>query len=237
MRRKTVTVSGWAVAALVLMLLGGTAWAASQPTPFPSGAFVVASDGSYWVVGDGVRYPISFTTDAGDALSAVPKGNTAVASVCEASAALNGADIAATCHPSPPANPAETLLGQRMTMCSYGVPIELTVARAEWTKTVIGVDAPGNGMWAVLIFDVTNKGVKDESLYSFAKLRDERGREFKWASYPPDPIDLSRAYGVKGSFEKFSPGVTEQSIAAFVVPPDVQSLTLLDASLDPAPCR
>ena len=31
--------------------------------------------------------------------------------------------------------PADTLVGQRATICSYGVPIDVQVARAEWTKT------------------------------------------------------------------------------------------------------
>jgi hypothetical protein len=135
------------------------------------------------------------------------------------------------------ATPADTLLGQRAVICSYGVRIEAHVARAEWTKTVIGATAPGNGMWVVAIVDVTNLGSANEGLYTFAKLRDERGREFKWAQYPPDPIDLAAAYGVKGSYEYFTPGVTEQSIMTFVVAGDAQTLTLQDNSVDPASCR
>src|SRR4051794_2125145 len=95
-----------------------------------------------------------------------------------------GAPPAALAQPTP----ADTLVGKRATMCSYGVPIEAQVARAEWTKTVLGATAPGNGMWVVAVVDVMNRGQAEESLYTFFKLRDERGRDFKWAQYPPDPI-------------------------------------------------
>ena len=132
--------------------------------------------------------------------------------------------------------PADTLVGRSTTICSYGVPIQLQVARAEWTKSVIGATAPGNGMWVVAIVDVTNQGLSDESLYTFAKLKDERGREFKWMQYPPDPIDLAAAYGVKGSYESFSPGVTEQSVITFLVAGDVKTLTIEENSVDPAAC-
>jgi hypothetical protein len=138
--------------------------------------------------------------------------------------------------PTQPANPAETLVGQSTIICSYGVRIELRVARTEWTKTVLNNTAPGNGMWVVAIVDVTNQGTKQEGLYTFAKLKDERGREFNWAQYPPDPIDLAAAYAVKGSFQNFAPGITEQSVITFVVPSDVRSLTILHNSLDPASC-
>jgi hypothetical protein len=143
--------------------------------------------------------------------------------------------LAATPAPRQP-TPADTLFGQRVTICSYGVKLEALVARAEWAKAVAGATAPGDGMWAVAVVDVTNLGGAEESLYTFAKLRDERGREFKWAQYPPDPIDLSAAYGVKGAYEYFAPAVTEPSVMAFAVPSDAKSLTLRDDPIDPAAC-
>jgi hypothetical protein len=132
--------------------------------------------------------------------------------------------------------PADTLVGQTVTFCSYGVPIEAQVARAEWTKTAAGATAPGNGMWVVAIVDVTVKGQSEEGLYTFAKLRDQAGREFKWAQYPPDPIDLAAAYGVKGSYERFTPGVTEQSVMSFLVAGDARTLTIEQNSVDPSAC-
>jgi hypothetical protein len=90
-------------------------------------------------------------------------------------------------------------------------------------------------MWVVTSVDVTNQGRTAES-HTFAKLRDERGREFKWAQYPPDPIDLAAAYGVKGAYLSFSPGITEPSVITFVVPGDSTTLTLLPDPVDPASC-
>jgi hypothetical protein len=125
-------------------------------------------------------------------------------------------------------NPAETLLGQRAVACNYGVELELVVARVEWTKTVAGATAPGNAMWVVAFLDVTNLSTQAEALYGAGSARvvDERGRQFNWAQYPPDPVDLSRAYGVKGSYEDFAPGITETTVAVFQVPGDVRTLTL-----------
>jgi len=134
------------------------------------------------------------------------------------------------------ATPADTLVGQRATICSYGVKIDALVKRAEWTKTLLGTAAPGNGMWVVAIVDVNNIGKTQESLYTFAKIRDDRGREFKWSQYPPDPIDLASAYGVKGAYERFAPGITEESVMSFVVAGDAKTLTLQDDSVDPASC-
>lgn len=114
-----------------------------------------------------------------------------------------------------------------MTGCTYGVDFELAVVRAEWTKTVLDTTAPGNGMWVVAFVDVTNVGVKAEALVTHpVKLRDGRGREYDSKVYPPDPVDLSRAYRVKGAFESFQPGITEQTVLAFQVPQDAGPLTL-----------
>lgn len=210
----------------VLAAFGGSRWAASQAqTPFPEGAFVVAQDGSRWVVGGGVRYPMSFAVDDAGALAGLQESSTAVATVGDANAALAGAAPAAAAGP---ANPAETLIGQRVTACNYGVDFDIAVARVEWTKSVIGSDAPGNGMWIVAFVDVTNLSTKAEALVTRPlKLQDERGREFNVREYPPDPVDLSRAYGVKGAFQNFEPGITEQTVLTFQVPDSIGPLTLV----------
>jgi hypothetical protein len=227
MKRTTLSVSGWAVAALALVLLGSARWAASQPAPFPDGAFVGSDDGRHWVVGGGVRHPIAFLPGDASTLSRLPEAGASVASVCEASAALRGADIAASCHAAPPANPAQTLIGQRVTACNYGVDFEIAVSRVEWTKTVLGTTAPGNGMWIVAIIEVTNISTKAEALTTRPlKLVDERGREHNVREYPPDPVDLFRAYEVHAAFSSFEPGITETSVVTFQVPDNVTSLTL-----------
>jgi hypothetical protein len=206
--------------------VGGARWARSQ-SPFPEGAFVVDRDGGRWVVGNGARYRMSFVTDDAGLIPSLRDTGTVVSTVAEASAALgSGAQPAAGAAPATPANPAETLVGQRATLCAYGVEIEVAVARVEWTKTIVGETAPGNAMWIVAFIDVTNQGTMNGSLYNSLLVRDDRGREFLWRSYPPDPVDFGRAYGVKGSYENFAPGITEQTVASFQVPDNVGPLTL-----------
>ena len=228
MNRKLLTLSGWAVAALVLAF-SGARWAASQPQPFPEGAFVVGEDDTRWVVGGGVRYRISFVTDDADVLPTLRESTTVVSTVAEAQAALGGG---APSQPAParaaPANPAETLVGQRVTACNYNVDFEIAVARVEWTKSVIGTTAPGNGMWIVAIIDVTNLSTEAEALTTRPlQLRDGQGRTYNVREYPPSPVDLFRAYMVHAAFANFEPGITETSVVTFQVPDNVGPLTLV----------
>ncbi len=226
MTRRMLTLSGWVVAAGALMLLGGTRWAHSQ-APFPEGAFVAAQDGTYWVVGGGARYRLSFVTGDAGALSTLRQGSMVVSTVAEAQAALAGGASAPAAE-QPPANPAETLVGQRVTACNYGVDFDIAVTRVEWTKTVLDATAPGNGMWIVAFIDVTNLGTTAEALVTRpVQVRDGRGREYNVKEYPPDPVDLAAAYQVKGAFENFEPGITETSVVTFQVPADVGPLTLV----------
>jgi hypothetical protein len=87
MRRLLIMLSGWVLAAM-LLLAGGAGWAASQ-APFRPGAFVAGQDGSRWIVGDGVRLRINFALDDTNALATLPDGP-AVSTVDEAVAALTG---------------------------------------------------------------------------------------------------------------------------------------------------
>lgn len=232
MRRRLVTLSGW-LATASLVVITGIPTAFSQPA-FPTGSFVVAGDGSRWVVGNGMRLRIVFAADDTQTIPTLAEGAT-VRTVAEAVAALGGgggtaappaAGPAAT--PTPLPNPAQTLIGQQVNACGYGVPFTFAVADAQWVKNVAGVDAPGNAMWAVAFMDVTNQGTTPTNLYNGqAKVRDDRGREFPWAEYPPDPVDVARALGVKGRFENFAPGITERSVMLFAVPADARTLTLI----------
>lgn len=229
MKRRGVGVAVAMVVVAVAAAVSGARWARSQ-APFPEGAFVVDRDGGRWVVGGGVRYRMSFITDDGGQLAGLRDGGVVVATVGEASAALTGGSgpVAVAPMPATPASPAETLAGQRVTACNYGVDFDIAVARAEWTKTVLGNTAPGNGMWIVAIIDVTNLGTTAEALTTRpVQLRDGRGREFNVREYPPDPVDLFRAYNVHAAFENFQPGITERSVVTFQVPDDVGPLTLV----------
>lgn len=225
------------VGTVTLLVAGGSAltgarWAGSQPG-FREGAFVATSDGSRWVVGNGARYRITFALDDSNMTAGLRDGPS-VATVAEAVAALGGSPAAPpAAAPRPPANPAESLVGQVARVCSYGVPIDIQVVSVEWRKELLGTTAPGNAMWIVALLDVTNQGTTTETLYGggSAKVTDERGRDFDWRQYPPDPVDFTRAYNVKLS--GFNPGITEQTVAAFQVPGDVQRLTLVGKSLGP----
>jgi hypothetical protein len=209
--------------------LGGAQWARSQGN-FPEGAFVVGADDTRWVVGGGARYRISFITDDAGLLPSLREGGV-VSTVADAQAALASGPVATgVVAPAPttraPATPADSLIGQRATLCAYGVETEVVVARVEWTKTLVGETAPGNAMWIVAFIDVTNQGTMNGGLYDSLLVRDARGREFPWRSYPPNPIDFARMYGVKGAYENFAPGITERTVASFQVPDNVGPLTL-----------
>jgi hypothetical protein len=58
---------------LLLLLLGGVVSARAQ-APFPESAFVVAQDGSGWLVSVGIRYQLALITDSEDLLPALPEG-------------------------------------------------------------------------------------------------------------------------------------------------------------------
>lgn len=204
---------------------GGARFARSQAA-FPEGAFVVGSDDTRWVVGGGARYRLSFVTDDAGLLPGLRDGGV-VSTIAEAQAALAGR--AAPVSAPPASNPAASLVGQQVRTCNYGVEFTVSVARAEWLKTVVGAEAPGNGMWVVAILDVTNESAKDEGLFSESlAVKDARGREFEWKNYPPDPVELFRAYNVKLQATKLIPGVTDQNVATFLVPNDAGPLTLID---------
>ena len=209
--------------------LGGARWAGSQ-APFPEGAFVAGADDTRWVVGGGVRYRISFVPDDAGLLPSLRESDIPVSTVAEAQAALGGGTAPSGSTPAAraPANPAESLVGQRVRACNYNVDFEITVARVEWTKTVLETTAPGNGMWIVAIIDVTNLGTEAEALTTRPlQLRDATGREFNVREYPPDPVELFRAYMVHAAFQDFEPGITETSVVTFQVPDTVGPLTLI----------
>jgi hypothetical protein len=172
---------------------------------------------------------MSFVTDDGGALAGLRDGGVLVATVAEAQVALGAGPVASgAVAPAmrAPATPADSLIGQRATLCAFGVETEVVVARVEWTKTLVGDTAPGNGMWIVAFIDVTNLGTMNGLLWDALLVRDARGREFLWRFYPPEPGAFARMYGVKGAFENFAPGITEQTVASFQVPDDVGPLRL-----------
>jgi hypothetical protein len=94
---------------ILVLAAGGMAatarWGAAQPS-IRQGAFVVAQDGSRWVVGNGQRHRVDWTFDDTNVIPALPEG-VAVATVCEAAAALAAAAASTACD-VPTRDPAAT---------------------------------------------------------------------------------------------------------------------------------
>ena len=125
---RLTAVSGWVVA-IVAVLVTSVVGAAPQ-AGFPEGAFVTGRDGSRWAVSERARVRLTFATDDTNAIDGLRDAGTAT-TLAEASAALAGA------APPPamtaPANPAETLLGQRITACAEaGLPFDVEVVEVDW---------------------------------------------------------------------------------------------------------
>jgi hypothetical protein len=226
---RLIAVSGWFVAVVVL-LISGIAWAAPQAV-FPEGSFVTGRDGSRWAVGGGARVRLTFATDDTNALEGLRDAGTA-ATLGEASAALAGAAPPAAM--TAPANPAETLLGQRITACAEaGLPFEVEVVEVDWQRTVTGRTAAGNSMFVVLVADLTNTTGVELGPYRGVspafRLIDEQDRSFDGDLNRHFDLHeaLARERGLSAPFHSaIRPGITERRALVFEVAPNVQRLTL-----------
>jgi hypothetical protein len=123
-------------------------------------------------------------------------------------------------EPTPP----ETLIGQQAETCWYGSRLEVVVADAFTMRTLLGQDARGNGLWLVLIVDVSNPGTeRAEGLFAL-KVRDERGREFDRATRGTvSSLTLAEELGVKWENARIDPGFTIRAVTTFQVPADARS--------------
>lgn len=129
------------------------------------------------------------------------------------------------------ANPAESLVGQRVTACNYNAELNIVVVSAEWTKVVVGEVAPRNMMWIVALIDVTNISNKPEALTTRPlQLRDGSGGVYDVQEDPPSADDVAEAYGVTPPWQDFYPGSTDRSVVTFLVPADAGPLTLVGKS-------
>lgn len=99
MRQRLVGFGGWVVAALALVTAGVTA--AAQSGPPKDGAFVAGSDGSVWVVANGMRFGIAPASDPDNQVAGLPEGPK-VASLGELNAAITAAAPAAPASASMP---------------------------------------------------------------------------------------------------------------------------------------
>ena len=146
-----------------------------------------------------------------------------------------------TAPSSPPAStqvlqhPAASLVGQSATACKGALRVRFDVVQAEWRRTVVDRTARGSAMWAVVIADVTNLGPFADGLQGLAKVTDEQGREFTWRLFNGPDIyvedDIAAAFGLRPSWDVFTPGITERTVLLFEVAGDARSLQLLPNNL------
>lgn len=152
-----------------------------------NGAFVLAQDGSAWVVHNGVRYSITFTPDDDNILPALREGRS-LATAFELTAALATA-------PGPDDTPVDAVLELRQTWRQDGLALTLNEFR--------------NGVTAV---DITFRLVNmrdQETTFQFTdnqtfSIIDNRGRTFRMTSdrvhrftlRPGESIHLPRGWTV-----------------------------------------
>ena len=121
------------------------------------------------------------------------------------------------------ADPVSALVGRTFALCSWaGVPFEAVVERADWG------DGPQGARRAVLVVRVLHDGGGATGAYITVRLRDERGRVFDFARAGSgvDVMDLAREYGVLTPTMPVQAGRPARHLWAFVVAPDVRTLTL-----------
>lgn len=224
---------------------------AERELPFADGSFVRAQDGSRWVVSRGRRYAITFLTDDENVLPSRPKGpnvSTDDQLAAELGTPAGGAESTESTPPAgsptatpsggaqaPPradVDPAQTLVGQTVTICKFSVQFHAKIEQSESRSTLMGI--PTGGIWIVVIATVTNTGSRSESLSNSVMLRDERGRLFDMANSLNSGLyytNLSRSYGVSSPYNNVQQGLSVRTIFAFQVAPDVQKLEMISADL------
>src|SRR5215210_1525152 len=120
-------------------------------------------------------------------------------------------------------SPLSGLVGRTFTLCSWaGVPFEAVVEQEDWAA------GPADRMRAVLVVRVAHDAGGATGAYITARLRDERGRTFEFARAGSgvDVMDLAREYGALTPTMPVQAGRPARHLWAFVVAPDVSTLTL-----------
>lgn len=127
-----------------------------------------------------------------------------------------------------PATPADALVGQQVTACTYGADLAVTITGVEWTPYVADAAAPEGYTFVVALLAVTNTADKTEALTSRPlELVDAAGNHYLVQEDPPDVTLVAAAYGVQPPWQEFVPGVSTPSVVTFLVPSAVDGLTLL----------
>lgn len=142
---------------------------------------------------------------------------------------------AATPTAPAPQHPAASLVGQSVTACKGELRVRFAVVDAGWRKTIVDRTAQGTAMWAVVIADVTNLGPFADGLQGLVKVKDDRGREFSWRLFNGLDIyvedQIAAEFGLRPSWDVFTPGITERTVLLFEVAGDARSLQLLPDNL------
>jgi hypothetical protein len=238
MRRMLMVMTSIALGAILGLTVRNTIHVGSQ-TPFAEGTFVMGQDGSTWIVGGGLRYPIVWTIDDQNALSTLSDGPS-VSSVADI-ASIFGLTTPPSRTPAPmvpapmptraPLNDAG-LTGQTISdACGLlsRARFTVTVERAELSINVMGEQA--SGQWVIIIANVTNNGNVPDDPFQIIVLRDERGRRFEplgSTDFPPY-FNLRRQLGVRSYVDDIQPGLSARVLFVFQVPLDVQRLQLAPA--------
>jgi hypothetical protein len=130
-----------------------------------------------------------------------------------------------------PQHPASSLIGQSVTACKGELRFRFDVVDADWRKTIVDRTAEGTAMWAVVIADVTNLGPFGDAGQGLAKVRDDQGREFPWRLFNGENIyvedQIAAEFGLRPSWDVFTPGITERTVLLYEVAGDARSLQLL----------
>jgi hypothetical protein len=130
-----------------------------------------------------------------------------------------------------PQHPASSLVGQSVTACKGELQFRFDVVDAQWRTTIVDRTARGTAMWAVVIADVTNLGSFADAGQGLAKVRDDQGREFAWRLFNGLDIyvedQIAAEFGLRPSWDIFTPGITERTVLLYEVAGDARSLDLL----------
>lgn len=132
--------------------------------------------------------------------------------------------------PAPP-HPAASLIGQSVTACKGELRFRFDVVDADWRAMIVDRPAAGTAMWAVVIADVTNLGPFTDAGQGLVKVRDDQGREFPWRLFNGEHIyvedEIAAEFGLRPSWDVFTPGITERTVLLYEVAGDARSLELL----------
>lgn len=127
-------------------------------------------------------------------------------------------------------NPAQSLVGQRITVCKGAERFRFTVVSADWREVIVDRSQPGS-VWAVAIADVTSLNADYSYFQQLVDVRDDRNRVFQWVLYNGPDIyvedELALAYNVTPSWAGVNPGQTVRTAIPFLVSADARSLLMI----------